>query len=139
MSTGLESVRLAWSAVPEGGDRRAVAWGLVRELLGDAGPSARLTNPCAYCGGPHGPLRVGGAPYLAGIAYARDLAVAAVVDAHATRTFAIDAEPDDASGAGLVLGAGAGRTVRDWVRVEAALKADGRGLRVDPALVEVRE
>lgn len=36
-----------------------------------------------------------------------------------------------------VLGAGTEPDVRDWVRVEAALKADGRGLRVEPSSVRV--
>ena len=52
-------------------------------------------------------------------------------------TFAIDAELEtdpvrDAAGLNGILGARSGVRVRDWVRVEAALKADGRGLRVDP-------
>ncbi|MET4158240.1 hypothetical protein [Agromyces sp. PvR057] len=33
---------------------------------------------------------------------------------------------------------GAGDALRHWVRVEAVLKADGRGLRIDPADVSVR-
>lgn len=32
----------------------------------------------------------------------------------------------------------AGDALRHWVRVEAVLKADGRGLRVDPADVSIR-
>ena len=37
-----------------------------------------------------------------------------------------------------VLGRGEA-AARSWTRVEAALKADGRGLRVDPATIEVHE
>jgi 4'-phosphopantetheinyl transferase len=49
----------------------------------------------------------------------------------------VDAVPADAAGLERVL---PGETdARDWARVEAVLKADGRGLAVDPAQVVVEE
>ncbi|MCP2637571.1 chemotaxis protein CheY [Microbacterium sp. HD4P20] len=120
--------------------RRDIAWTLLRELL----PArARLRNPCTRCGGPHGAIMVEGAPSVAGVSYAGDLAVVAVAHrADGVSAIGIDAELDldprrDAAGLRGVLGGDRDVSVREWTRVEAALKADGRGLRVDPALVRV--
>ena len=132
------AVRLAWEVVPPGSARRDVAWALLRGLLA---PGAELVNPCPHCGGPHGPVQTTDASARPAIAYAGATAVVAVADAGPGR-FAIDAELEgdptrDAAGLDGVLGAGRTATLREWVRVEAALKADGRGLRVDPAGVRV--
>jgi len=135
MTAAWGDVRVAWAEVPDHAGRRAVAWALLRGLLP---PQARLSNPCPRCGGPHGPVRVAGAPFLASVSYAGGTAVAGVVPAAVASAFGIDAEPDrDAADLAGVLGPAA--SVRDWTRVEAALKADGRGLRVDPARVRVAE
>jgi 4'-phosphopantetheinyl transferase len=124
-------MRIAWAPVPAGTPRRAVAWDLVRELI----PGARLTNPCPRCGGAHGAVRVHGADAVASVSYAGGLAVVAV--ASGAEAIGVDAERSDREpGVGRVLRPGA--TVRDWVRVEAVLKADGRGVRVDPSLVDIR-
>ena len=79
----------------------------------------------------------------AGVSYAGPVAVVGVVDAAVFDAFGVDAEPEhdttrDAAGLRGLLGAGRA-SLRDWTRVEATLKADGRGLRVDPASVVVRE
>ncbi|WP_345799875.1 chemotaxis protein CheY [Microbacterium sp. AZCO] len=136
MSTG---VRIAWRAIPHGMPRRDAAWGLLVSMLP---ASARLSNPCPRCGGPHGPVRVEGADAVASVSYAGELAVVAVGDSRAIG-IGIDAEPEsdprrDAAGLDGVLGPGEA-SLRAWTRVEAALKADGRGLRVDPATVRVRD
>lgn len=130
-------IRLAWSPVPADEPRRDTAWRLLRELL----PSGvALVNPCSRCGGPHGPVRVADASARVAVAYVDGVAVAAVADA-GRGGFAIDAEAEAAAKAGPgldgVLGERADVRLRDWVRVEAALKADGRGLRVDPGAVAV--
>lgn len=166
----MDGVRLAWAAAPrERAARRAVAWGLLRELLSEAGhPDASLSHPCPHCGGPHGPVRVEGTvPWQASVAYAGGFALAAIRPrpsplssrpdgekppaARETRAaevsragggfssphgegFAIDAEPFDDAVREAAGGAPGG--LLRWVRTEAVLKADGRGLRVDPAAVE---
>ena len=131
-------LQLAWQVVPTGAARREVAWDLLRGMLA---PGAELSNPCARCGGPHGPVRTTDASARPAVAYASGVAVAAVASA-GPGTFAIDAELEidpvrDAAGLNGILGARSGVRLRDWVRVEAALKADGRGLRVDPGTVVV--
>jgi 4'-phosphopantetheinyl transferase len=131
-------LRLAWKVVPSGAARRDVAWDLLREMLA---PGAELSNPCARCGGPHGPVRTTDASARPAVAYASGVAVAAVAS-RGPGTFAIDAELEtapvrDSAGLKGILGARSGVRLRDWVRVEAALKADGRGLRVDPGSVAI--
>ena len=133
-------VQLAWTTVPPGEPRRQVAWQLLRGLLPDG---VELSNPCLRCGGPHGPVQVAGAAALASVSYAGPLAVVGVADAALFEAFGVDAEPEhdttrDAAGLRGILGQGR-TSLRDWTRVEAALKADGRGLRVEPAEVIVHE
>ena len=133
-------VQLAWATVPPGEPRRETAWRLLRGLLPDG---AELGNPCPRCGGPHGPVRVAGAEALASVSYAGPLAIVGVADAALFAAFGIDAEPEhdttrDAAGLRGILGQGRA-SLRDWTRVEAALKADGRGLRVDPVSVVVTD
>ena len=138
--TTTDGVRIAWRAVPAGMPRREVAWALLRELLP---PTATIDNPCPRCGGPHGPVRIHGAQAAASVTYAGGHALVAVCTAEGVAAVGIDAESvedprRDAAGLVGVLGPGAA-SVRSWTRVEAALKADGRGLRVDPAAVRIEE
>jgi 4'-phosphopantetheinyl transferase len=136
-------VRIAWRAVADGMPRRDVAWELLRERLP---PGAAIDNPCPRCGGPHGPVRIRGARAVASVTYAGGRAIVALCageDAAGLRAVGIDAEPvqdarRDAAGLAGVLGPGEA-SVRTWTRVEAALKADGRGLRIDPATVRIEE
>jgi 4'-phosphopantetheinyl transferase len=122
---------VAWRRVPDGGARRDVAWALIGELL----PGARLTNPCPACGGAHGPVRVHGPDAAASVSYAGGFAVVAV----STEAAAIGIDTEQAfARAELRRVLRPGASVRDWVRVEAVLKADGRGLRVDAADVGIR-
>lgn len=131
-------LRLAWKVVPSGAARRDVAWDLLRGMLAR---DAELSNPCARCGEPHGAVRTTDASARPAVAYAGGVAVAAVAS-RGPGSFAIDAEVEtdpvrDAAGLNGILGARPGVRLRDWVRTEAALKADGRGLRVDPGTVAV--
>jgi 4'-phosphopantetheinyl transferase len=134
----IEGVRVAWRAVTNGMPRREAAWELLGELLP---PDATITNPCPRCGGPHGGVRTAGADAVASVTYAGEFAVVAIADAALVASIGIDAEPvadsrRDAAGMTGVLGPGEA-SVRSWTRVEAALKADGRGLRVDAATVRI--
>ncbi len=120
--TALDGLRTTWRPVPVGTPRREVAWELLRALVGDV----PIANPCPFCGGPHGPVQLPGSPWRASVSYAGGLAVVGVVPLAGASAFGLDAEPGDAG-------------LRGWTRVEAALKADGRGVRLDPASVVVTE
>ncbi|QLD10955.1 chemotaxis protein CheY [Microbacterium oleivorans] len=141
--TGVAGLR--WAIVDQGRERRETADGLLVGLLRELGVAfPRLTRGCPYCGGPHGPVRAldgpAPAPFSVAVAYADGWAVVA---ASARGPFAIDAEPRRMDAAALhrirtTLG-DARADAATWTRVEAAVKADGRGLRIDPAEVRLSE
>lgn len=113
---------------------------MLRSLL-PAG--TRLSSVCPRCGGAHGPVTVEDAAVRVSVSYAGAFAVVAIADGAAVSALGIDAElahdpVRDALGLAGVLGPGSSASVRAWTRVEASLKADGRGLRVDAAGVRVR-
>lgn len=124
-------VRIAWRAVPTPADRRRVS----RELLAELLPDARFVSRCPSCGGDHGRVRVEGVDAAVSVSYVPGWAVVAVTDAYGR--IGIDGVPTDAGGLDRVLPGGA--DARAWARVEAVLKADGRGLAVDPVQVAVHE
>ncbi|WP_127819132.1 chemotaxis protein CheY [Microbacterium sp. CPCC 204701] len=140
--SALPPVAVRWREIPTGAERRATAWALLQSMLP---PGAELDNPCARCGGPHGPVIVTNEPFVASVSYAGALAVAAVSSrADGVTGLGVDAEPlvdprREAAGMRGIIDPGRAATLRDWTRIEAALKADGRGLRVEPATVVVRE
>lgn len=167
MSDPLETVRVAWAEVGTGAPRREIAWSLIRDLVPGAvvsNPCRRCGGPHGPVR-VEGAETVASVSYAGGLALvavadaaaARALGVdaeAAEPSARAQRRTASATRrcarrPDGGSpvssaavhhtvsAAGLDGVLGSGATLRDWVRVEAVLKADGRGLRVDPADVRV--
>ncbi|WP_103662842.1 4'-phosphopantetheinyl transferase superfamily protein [Microbacterium sp. CJ77] len=134
-------VRVASQAIPRDRARRDVADALVARLAGPYGESVTVGRRCERCGASsHGRPLVAGAPVHASISYAGDLVVAAVADACRVLALGIDAERvsrvrrDDLRG---VITPGHGTSLRRWTRVEAVLKADGRGLSIEPARVRI--
>lgn len=101
---------------------------------------------CPVCGGPHGrPTVVSPAaatPLQLSLAHSGAVVAAAAawenpVGVDVERADAAHApERDDAIAA--VAGASGDDPLEHWTRVEAVLKADGRGLRVDPGRVRIR-
>lgn len=141
MPTGLD---VRWHRVPPGQDRRRVADELLVASLQERGiRSPRIGRVCPWCGGPHGAARAtdAGTPIAVAVSvsYAGGWAIAATRAGDAP--FAIDAEPRALDPAAQHrLRAALGDEAADaatWTRIEAALKADGRGLRVDPATVQL--
>lgn len=123
-------IRIAWRAVPPGTHRRRVSRALLAELL----TGAAFVSRCPSCGGDHGRIRVEGVDAAVSVSYVPGWAVVAVTHDHSG--IGIDAVPADAAGLERVLGGAA--DARAWARAEAVVKADGRGLRVDPFRVRVR-
>ena len=102
---------------------------LAAELAGADPVDVTVRARCVDCGGPHGRPVLGGSRALDGlhasVAHAGDTVVVAV---STDGPIGIDAEPRGRE-------APPGTTLAEWVRIEAVLKADGRGLRVDPERV----
>ena len=108
---------------------------LVGELTGVEAADVRLRARCPDCGGPHGrPVAAGSGLHLS-LAHGLDAVVAAASD----RPVGVDIEAFTQSADVLAdIGSLTGeRSVLRWTRTEAILKADGRGLRVDPAQVVI--
>lgn len=137
-------IRIAWAPLADGVPRRDTASLLARAMLVEVGAGdVELSRRCAHCGGVHGPVRTTPATWRVSITYAGDWAIVAIAPAAAARSIGIDAECWDdprreAAGWRGLLADGAHGALA-WTRVEAALKADERALRVAPALVRVRE
>ncbi|MFJ4038353.1 4-phosphopantetheinyl transferase [Microbacterium sp. NPDC090007] len=130
-----DGVRVLWRAVPAGASPRSVS----RALLASVLPGARFVSRCPACGGAHGRVRVEGAAAAVSVSYVPGWAVVAVSHVHAR--IGVDAVPSGADGLERVLVRDGprmpGDAARTWARIEAMLKADGRGLAVDPARVRI--
>jgi len=114
---------------------RVLLRGLVAELTGTAAADVQLTAVCPNCGGPHGrPVAPGTGLHLS-LTHGLDAVVAAASD----RPVGIDLESAIAPAPVLAdIGSLTGHaSLLSWTRTEAILKADGRGLRVDPAHVVI--
>jgi 4'-phosphopantetheinyl transferase len=114
---------------------RAAALTAIGRLVGDPMDASTIDACCLECGGPHGRPEVSGTTGTVhvGVAHAAGRAFAV-----ASRSrIGVDAEPLDTSPARLdairaLTRSGGGGPLARWTAIEAVLKADGRGLRVDP-------
>lgn len=122
---------------------------LAGELLGRPATAVQVSARCARCGGAHGRPWIDGAEHLSvSIAHC---AGAVVVAASSAGIVGVDVEPVEGPAergvaitriAGAPFATGGFRAadpILHWTRIEAALKADGRGLDVDPRRVRIHE
>ncbi|WP_204162389.1 4'-phosphopantetheinyl transferase family protein [Rathayibacter sp. VKM Ac-2754] len=126
---------------------------LAAELTAGDPTAISVVARCASCGGPHGrPALEGPDAALARLSVSiAHCAGAVVVAASSAGTVGVDIEPVEGPAdrgaritqvAGAPFSMGAMRPadpILHWTRVEAALKADGRGLEVDPRRVRIHE
>jgi 4'-phosphopantetheinyl transferase len=133
--------------IPSPHARERMIWGryLLRRLVGELGRAdpagVHITARCVDCGGAHGrPVLAGDNPDALNLSVSA-CAGMVVVAVAAGRSVGIDIEPRAAGAAALQaverLTGHTGDPLRHWTRVEAVLKADGRGLRVDPSRVTI--
>ena len=118
-------------------DQHADGRRMLRELVsartGLSPTDVRITATCPDCGGAHGrPVAEGSGLHLS-VSYSTGVVVVAV----ATTPVGVDVEHRAQSHERLdaVLKLTGARSIERWTRTEAVLRADGRGLRVDPAEV----
>jgi 4'-phosphopantetheinyl transferase len=108
---------------------RAALRALAAEMTGADAAEVTVRARCATCGGEHGRPVLGGSRALDGLhASVAHAGGSVVVSVSADGPIGIDAEPGDRE-------APPGWTLAEWVRIEAVLKADGRGLLVEPERV----
>jgi 4'-phosphopantetheinyl transferase len=129
-------MRFAWD-LADPGDRRATSRRLARML--DPGLIDLRSGPCGRCGGPHGRPSAPGADAALSVTYAGGYALVAVLSAGAGAAIGVDAEAGRPGDPAALSRLRPGATLRTWTRIEAALKADGRGLAVDPSRVRIEE
>lgn len=116
---------------------------LLARLIADFDDSTDVTisSVCDRCGGPHGPPRVEGAAVAVSVSYAGSVVVSAAVDHALASSVGVDAETEADAATGrlkdlaTLFAPNPPPDLRGWTEIEAALKADGRGLRVEPGAV----
>ena len=117
---------------------------LLTQLVHDLGePDARLHTRCDQCGAAdHGRVHAVTGSVVVSISYAGDLAFAAAASAEDAAAIGIDAELNTGAGAMQDLAAlfapHPPPDLRGWTVIEAAVKADGRGLRIPVSDVRPR-
>jgi len=101
---------------------------MLRDLAAELGePRAVIDAICSDCGGPHGAPVVRDSELRVTLSRCAE---AVVVAGMRGRAIGIDVELAGADAAGV-------GSIARWTSVEAVLKADGRGLRVDPDAVTI--
>ncbi|MCC6497226.1 MAG: hypothetical protein IT193_13320 [Propionibacteriaceae bacterium] len=117
---------------------------LVADLFPEVTEWSMASAPCQRCGNRHAGVQLEGVPARASVAYAAGLVAAAVAPDARVQGLGIDLELDAADPSRCEelrrrLGASTERVLKRWTRVQAVLKADGRGLLIDPGAVRLRQ
>ncbi len=144
MSSGrgrLGPVLLAWSHAPVAdrfAEGRRLLAALVAELTGD--PVVEVIRLCPWCGADdHGTPRVRRHPIAVSVSYAQEQVVVAAVRTADAASVGVDVEPAASAAKmgelALLFAPGSPPDLRGWTLLEAALKADGRGVNVEPSAV----
>ncbi|GGF35556.1 hypothetical protein GCM10010922_08390 [Microbacterium sorbitolivorans] len=117
---------------------------ILRELVSAIAPGAdpAIEARCERCGSTdHGAPRATAAPVVVSLSYSGGLVAAAAAPSAVVAALGIDVEagpPDEVLGDLVALFApSAPPTRRRWTAIEAAVKADGRGLNVSPERVAI--
>ncbi|MFT4306699.1 MAG: hypothetical protein QM604_07390 [Microbacterium sp.] len=105
-------------------------------------PSAMITSRCERCGGNHGRPAVVDAPAVVGVSYSGGMVVAAAAPSAEITALGVDVEAGEDPDRRLadlaaLFAPSRPPTLREWTLIEAAVKADGRGMRIPPAQVRM--
>lgn len=127
---------------PDAAARFAAGRRLIGELARElAGPDVGLAldSPCLRCGADHGAPVLRVAPVVVSVSHAGSLVVVAAAHRRRASTVGVDVEQRSPrrpmSDLASLFAPHPVPDVAGWTRIEAALKADGRGLRVSPSEV----
>lgn len=138
----MDGIRVEWRRVSTSLPRdegflvgRDLIRSLVSAVTGEPAGDVIVSATCPDCGGPHGRPIVNGGVHVS-LSRCTGFIVAA---ASAVGPIGVDVEPHhgDPGRVEAIAALTGERSLRHWTRIEAVLKADGRGLRVDPSLVLV--
>jgi 4'-phosphopantetheinyl transferase len=125
--------------------RFLVGRGLLVELIGElhGGHDLGFTTTCERCGADHGRPRLERTPVGVSVSYAGSLVAVAAARHRDAAGVGVDVEREPGDGAQTPLHLGAlfspapSPDVAGWTLIEAALKADGRGVAVDFGEVQI--
>ncbi len=126
--------------------RFVVSRWLVRQLATELADHDDLliTTTCPRCGADHGQPRFETAPVAVSISYAGSFVVVAAANLTDASAVGVDIERERAGDPqhplaelAALFAPSTPPTLREWTLIEAALKADGRGLNVDLSQVEI--
>ncbi len=105
-----------------------------------------FTTTCERCGADHGRPRLENAPVALSVSYAGSMVAVAAAPIPAVLSVGVDIEsrPPDGAAAPLheltnLFGATRVPDTARWTLLEAAAKADGRGIRIDLASIDIGE
>lgn len=122
---------------------RAMLADLIAELTGPADPG--FTTTCERCGADHGRPRLERAPAAVSISYAGSLVAVAAARLADAAAVGVDVEAEPPAGGddlvtvlGPLFAPAPAPDVEGWTLIEAALKADGRGVDVAFSEIDVR-
>lgn len=111
---------------------------LLAELTGSDPATIEISQQCPDCGGAHGkPEVLAPAGFHASVAHCAEGTVVAISSVPVGVDVELRAGRDDREWAINQVAGVSADPLRHWTRIEAVLKADGRGLRVDPRSVAV--
>lgn len=115
---------------------RALIRELVRRLGG--GPDVRLDSTCARCGAAHAVPRTPG--FTLSVSHAEDLVAVAIAPGNSLLGIDLERNTRAARTAELapLFAPAPAPDLAGWTRIEAAIKADGRGIGIDPSTVRSR-
>ncbi|GAB3595765.1 4'-phosphopantetheinyl transferase family protein [Microbacterium tumbae] len=133
-------VVLAWAPAPDPAARSLLGRELLGALLRELGEGdTRIARRCAHCGSAdHGRPYTVSERAVVSLSYAEGVAVVAVARSTDAGAVGVDVEPASAgplTGLAALFAPDPPPDVRGWTVIEAAVKADGRGLRVPPGEV----
>ncbi|WEK62190.1 MAG: hypothetical protein P0Y60_05400 [Candidatus Microbacterium colombiense] len=114
---------------------RALIRDLVRRLGG--GPLVALDSTCVRCGDHHAVPRTAG--FVISVSHAGDLVVVGVAKGSALLGVDVEAAAADSRVAelGPMFAPRPAPDLAEWTRIEASIKADGRGVSIDPGAVRL--